>query len=46
MSEIPIGKRFSESNNNARDYALKNADEFRQLLQTRSTGDDRQASEV
>ena len=35
MSEIPIGKRMCESNNNAKDYALRNADDFRNLLQHR-----------
>lgn len=41
MSEIPIGKRMCESNNNARDYALRNADDFRNLLRERtSSGDD------
>lgn len=38
MSEIPIGKRMCESNNNARDYALRNADEFRGMLAERARG--------
>jgi len=38
VSEIPIGKRMCESNNNARDYALRNAAEFRNLLQARAGG--------
>lgn len=35
MSEIPIGKRMCESNNNSKDYALRNAADFRELLQNR-----------